>query len=234
VLVWQAATRDMNPTVPQSYIDRHLADDPARASAEYLAEFRRDIEGFVALEVVEAAVIPGRHELPRPEHTRYHAFCDPSGGSSDSMTLVITHMAGNRVIIDLIRERRAPFNPDACVKEFSDTLRSFGISTLVGDHYGGEWPRSQFKKHGASYKPADQTKSDLYLHLLPLLNSGRIRTARSSAPDQPIGRPRAPHLARRQGLNRPHARRSRRHRQRRRRRRGAGGPGGDPSQAEVR
>jgi hypothetical protein len=42
VLVWQAATRDMNPTVPQSYIDRHLADDPARASAEYLAEFRRD------------------------------------------------------------------------------------------------------------------------------------------------------------------------------------------------
>ena len=33
---------------------------------------------------------------------------------------------------------------------------------------------SQFKKHGASYKPADQTKSDLYLHLLPLLNSGRI------------------------------------------------------------
>jgi len=174
VLIWQAATRDMNPTVPQSYIARHLADDPARASAEYLAEFRRDIEGFVSLEGVEAAVIPGRHELPRLEHTRYHAFCDPSGGSSDSMTLVITHMAGNRVILDLIRERRAPFNPDACVKEFSDTLRSFGISTLVGDHYGGEWPRSQFKKHGVSYKPADQTKSDLYLHLLPLLNSGRI------------------------------------------------------------
>ena len=52
VLVWQAATRDMNPTVPQSYIDRHLADDPARASAEYLAEFRRDIEGFVSVVAV--------------------------------------------------------------------------------------------------------------------------------------------------------------------------------------
>jgi hypothetical protein len=47
---------------------------------------------------------------------------------------------------------------------------SSAARTLVGDHYGGEWPRSQFKKHGASYKPADQTKSDLYLHLLPLLN----------------------------------------------------------------
>jgi hypothetical protein len=31
VLVWQAATRDMNPSVPQSYIDRHVAEDAARA-----------------------------------------------------------------------------------------------------------------------------------------------------------------------------------------------------------
>src|SRR5262249_10242308 len=30
VLVWQAPTRDMNATVPQSYIDAHVADDPAK------------------------------------------------------------------------------------------------------------------------------------------------------------------------------------------------------------
>jgi hypothetical protein len=32
VLVWQAATRDMNATVPQAYLDAHVADDAARAS----------------------------------------------------------------------------------------------------------------------------------------------------------------------------------------------------------
>ena len=32
VLVWKAATRDMNASVPQSYIDQHMAEDPARAS----------------------------------------------------------------------------------------------------------------------------------------------------------------------------------------------------------
>ena len=44
MLVWQAATRDMNATVPQSYIDAHMEEDPARATAEYLAQFRSDLE----------------------------------------------------------------------------------------------------------------------------------------------------------------------------------------------
>ena len=54
-MVWQADTRSMNPGVPQSYIDKHIAEDAARASAEYGAQFRSDIEGFVAREVVDAA-----------------------------------------------------------------------------------------------------------------------------------------------------------------------------------
>jgi hypothetical protein len=38
-VVWQAATRDMNAMVPQRYIDARVADDPARAAAEYGAQF---------------------------------------------------------------------------------------------------------------------------------------------------------------------------------------------------
>jgi hypothetical protein len=174
VLVWQAGTRDMNSTVPQSYIDRHLADDPARAAAEYLATFRSDIERFVSLDVIEAAVIQGRHELPRAEGIKYYSFVDPSGGSSDSMTLAVCHMAGTRVIVDLIREVRAPFSPDSVVKEFSDVLRLSGVATVVGDRYASQWPRERFKVHGIEYRVSDKVKSDLYLHLLPLLNSGRV------------------------------------------------------------
>ena len=40
-LLWKAATRTMNPSVPQSVIDEAMARDPASAMAEYLAEFRR-------------------------------------------------------------------------------------------------------------------------------------------------------------------------------------------------
>jgi hypothetical protein len=56
ILVWQAATRDMNSSVPRSFIDAHMADDPARAQAEYLAQFRTDVEGFVPPKIVEACV----------------------------------------------------------------------------------------------------------------------------------------------------------------------------------
>src|SRR5262249_8107788 len=103
VLVWQAPTRTMNPSVRQTFIDQHLAEDPARASAEYLAEFRSDIEGFVSREAAEACVVQGRFELPPTSRGGYVAFVDPSGGSADSMTLAVARREqdGRAVLVAL-------------------------------------------------------------------------------------------------------------------------------------
>src|SRR6516164_4854618 len=87
VLVWKAATRTMDPTVPQKVIDDALQEDPSKAGAEYLAEFRSDIETFVDREVVESAVVVGRHELAPVSGVQYVAFVDPSGSAADAMTL---------------------------------------------------------------------------------------------------------------------------------------------------
>jgi hypothetical protein len=134
VLVWQADTRSMNPGVPQSYIDKHVAEDAARAAAEYGAQFRSDIEGFVAREVVDAATVPGRYELPPISGNAYSAFVDPSGGSADSMTLAIAHRdKDGRAVLDAARERRPPFSPDDVVIEFSRLLKSYGIRRVTGD-----------------------------------------------------------------------------------------------------
>jgi hypothetical protein len=174
VLVWQAATREMNSTVPQSIIDEAIEADPASAAAEYGAKFRSDVESFVSREAIEAAVIAGRYELPRSEHTCYFGFADPSGGSADSMTLAVAHMQGDRVVIDAIRERRPPFSPDDVVLEFVATLKSYGITTIHGDHYAGEWPAERFRVHGVRYEVAEKAKTALYQELLPLLNSRRL------------------------------------------------------------
>ena len=48
ILVWQAATLAMNPTVPKRVVDEALESDQAWAAAEYLAEFRSDLQGFVS------------------------------------------------------------------------------------------------------------------------------------------------------------------------------------------
>lgn len=45
---------------------------------------------------------------------------------------------------------------------------------VVGDAWGAEFVREQFKKHGIGYRISDKAKSPLYLEFLPLLNSGRV------------------------------------------------------------
>jgi hypothetical protein len=175
VLAWKADTRTMNPTVPQSVIDEAYERDPASAAAEYGAEFRRDIETFIAREVIEAAVVPDRHELPPVPGVRYVAFTDPSGGSADSMTLAIAHHdKDGRRVLDAVRERRPPFSPDGVVQEFTDLLKLYRIAKVTGDRYAGEWPRERFRVHGVRYELSDQPKSDLYRDLLPRLNSGTV------------------------------------------------------------
>ena len=175
VLVWKAATRTMNPSVPQRFIDEALERDPAHATAEYLAEFRSDIEAFISREAVDAAVIPGRFELAPANRVQYYAACDPSGGSQDSFTLAICHAErGGKIVIDAIRERKPPFSPEAVTDEFCDLLKSYRVRTVHGDRYAGEWPRERFRKSGVTYELFEQTASDNFRDLLPLLNAGRV------------------------------------------------------------
>ncbi len=172
-LVWKAPTWIMNPTVPQSFLDEEYDRDPVAADAEYGAEFRSDVAAFITREAVEAAVHTGRIELAPGMGVQYRAFTDPSGGISDSMTLAIAHKEGDRIILDVLREARPPFNPDTVVTEFTAVLRDYGITEVKGDHYAGEWPREAWRKNGISYIVSEYFKSDIYLNWLPILNAGR-------------------------------------------------------------
>jgi hypothetical protein len=157
VLVWRAPTRVMNPTVPQSVIDEATEADPASAAAEYGAEFRTDVETFIAREVVDAAVVPGRHELPPVAGVPYVAFVDPGGGSADSMTLAVAHRdTDGRGILDAMRERRPPFSPEDVVLEFVGLMKSYWVRQVTGDRYAGEWPRERFGVHGVEYLVAEK------------------------------------------------------------------------------
>jgi hypothetical protein len=172
VLVWKAPTWVMNPTVPQSFIDREYERDPAKASGELGAEFRTDVSSYITREAVEAVVSPDvRERGPLPRMT-YTAFCDPSGGASDSMTIGIAHREGNVGILDAIRERRPPFSPESVVEEFAGLMRRYGIRRVRGDRYAGLWPADAFRRYGITYIPAEKTKSQIYQDFLPILNSG--------------------------------------------------------------
>lgn len=173
-LVWKASTREMNPTINPKIIEQAEERDPARAAAEYGAEFRQDIEAFVNREVVEACVIAGLHERPPVAGIEYSAFVDPSGGSNDAMTLCIGHREDERILIDCLRERSPPFSPEGVVREFTDSLKTYNVYAVTGDRYAGEWPREQFRKLGIEYRIAEKPRSDLYRDMLPALNSATV------------------------------------------------------------
>jgi len=174
ILVAKGSSRDFNPSLSQKVVDRAYERDAAAAAAEFGGEFRSDLERFISLEVVEGCVPRGCYERAPASGVIYFGFCDPSGGSDDSMTLAITHRdRDGRAILDVLRERRPPFSPENVVAEFAQLLKSYRLVRIEGDHYAGAWPIERFRIHGITYEPCARPKSELYADLLPLLNSGR-------------------------------------------------------------
>jgi hypothetical protein len=174
ILVAQGASRTFNPTLSEEFVRRACERDPAAASAEYLAEFRTDIESFITREAIDACVQSGVRERPPIPGITYTASIDPaSGGGPDSMTLAIAHRdRDGRGILDCVREARPPFSPQNVVEEFKSTLAQYSVGRVTGDRWGGEFVREPFTP--IRYELAEQPKSDFYRDFLPLVNSNRI------------------------------------------------------------
>jgi hypothetical protein len=152
-----------------------FARDRAAASSEWLAEFRNDIAAFVPRELVQACVDDGEVERPYDRKHRYVAFVDPSGGSSDSMTLAIGHREKEITVVAVVREIVAPFDPESATEEFAGTLKGYNITRVTGDRYAGEWVRQSFEKRSITYTASELPKSGLYVDFLPKLNSKTLR-----------------------------------------------------------
>jgi len=174
-LVWRGTSLEMNPALDPGVVEAAREEDAPAAAAEYDAEFRDDIGQFVPREVIDAVTVPGRRELLPVPSIRYVAAIDPSGGSSDSMTLAIGHSEAKAPVLDAIREVRPPFSPENVVAEFAALLRSYRVRTVTGDRYGGEWCREPFRRHGIEYVLAERTASDIFRDSLSLLTSARAQ-----------------------------------------------------------
>lgn len=173
VLIVQGASRDLNPSLPAQVVEDALRDDPEAARAEWLGQFRDDVAAFIERGTVEGAVRAGPLELPFTSGHHYAAFADPSGGGPDGFTLAIGHREGERVIVDVLRERKR-LAPGAVVVEYAALLKTYGIARVMGDKYAGSWPEQEFARHGITYEAAARPKSELYLDALAMLNSGRV------------------------------------------------------------
>lgn len=175
ILVIQAGTSTLNPTMDARKIARAMAADPESAASEWEGGFRNDISGYLDDETIEAAVDRSRpEELPPQRSIQYRAFCDASGGRKDSFTLAIGHLEGEKVVLDVVRGVKPPFDPANVIAEYAALLKEYRCVKVRGDNYSAEWVASAWRQAGITYEKSEIAKSGLYVETLPLWMRGLI------------------------------------------------------------
>ena len=177
VLVWQATAPEMNPTLSVDYLTRMEQDDPDAYLSEVLGEFRLGVstlhDGPTLFEAVESGV----RERAAVQGTRYVADTDAASGTAtakDAWGLGIAHREGDRVILDVTRAWKPPFNPSNVVAEIATLLRSYRITSVSGDRYAPGFVDEAFRAQGIKYEQRDRDTSTVLLDLVPLVNAGRV------------------------------------------------------------
>jgi len=177
VLVIQASSRQLNPTLDASLIERALEDDPAAARSEWQGQWRDDLASYVDIELIENAVDFGVKVRPPREGVSYCGFVDAASGvGQDSFAVGIAHKEeSGAVVLDLAHEIRPPFNPQAAIAETSVLMKSYGVEACTGDKYAAGFVLEGFAQHGIAYSYSERDRSAIYVEALPLFTSGRAR-----------------------------------------------------------
>ncbi len=174
ILVWDAPSMLMNPTLDQSVIDEAMQEDRASALAEFGGQWRENIANWLPREVIEAVVKRGRLELLPRTGEKYRGFVDVSGGRQESSSLAIAHRDNGKVILDYTKEYRSPHSPNSAISDMSEKLKRFKIRQVVADNYAAEFVVDAFQTHGISCTKSKLSKSNLYLELLPAICSESV------------------------------------------------------------
>jgi hypothetical protein len=173
LLVVQASTHTMNPTIAREFLEKEQEADPEAYLREYEAQFVDTLSSAFSRESVEECIVSGRRELPFREGCNYQAGTDPAGGGQDEFCLSICHREGEKVIQDCLRAYRSR-RPADVVIDMAKVLKVYNLSKVTGDKNSGEWVRQAFQDQGISYEVAELTASEYFLELIPLVNQGNI------------------------------------------------------------
>jgi len=176
-LVVRGTTMQFNPTFDAKIIDRQLAEDSQRYSAEYLSEWRDDLSNYITRDLIEAAVDVGVAVRPHDPLHRYTSFVDASSGGPDSFTCAVAHKEGDVAILDCVVEVRPPFSAATATTDIAAVLKSYRLVETMGDHHARAWVVAEFARHGITFnaRPSGMDRSALYLETASLFSAGRVR-----------------------------------------------------------
>jgi hypothetical protein len=177
ILVVHGATLDFHRSPElEAFVERALQRNPVAARAEYLAEFRSDLEGFVSLEVIRACT--GAHvELPPAAGNKHVAGLDlASGSGEDALGFSICHHDRmlDKIVVDYVRAWQPPFSPSGVLAEVADICRAYDVETVIGDRFAYNFAREMLRGADMGFRVSDKTTSVCFSELAPMLNANEV------------------------------------------------------------
>ena len=175
ILVVRAPSRTMNSSLRQSVVDRAMERDPASARAEYLAEWRDDVDTFVTADVIDACVVSGRTALPPGVGITPVCFVDVSGGVNDShvCSIAVRHPDNDKAALAALRELKSA-DTAFVVREFASLMREYGVHEAWSDRYGSRWVLDAFEREGIRLHYSSKSRSEIYLECLFAMRAQRV------------------------------------------------------------
>ncbi len=180
LLVWRLDSASMNPSLDRDFLAAEERRDPDYFRREYLAEFWESASCYLPPEMVDAAVVPGRHEMLPNAHAFYTAALD-SGFRGDNFAFaVVFRTTENRIIQAALRcwrgSRSKPVNLAATIEEIVSILRQFGITRIAGDQHCAEPIRQALAAQGIDFvqRTTLGNRSQCFNTFRTLVTSGQI------------------------------------------------------------
>lgn len=182
-LTIKAATRLMNPTIPQAFIDKEFKRDPDNAAREFGAEFAETVSGFFAscIDQLKACFSFNVADMPYEAGNEYYSAIDQSGlAGRDKFGYAIAHKDSryNKIIVDCVREWDTK-NADIILEEIRQLNTVYHCRDITKDGYAGGWVTNALEKRGLTVYDSERLPV-IYVNLKTLVLAQRL-----ALPDHP-------------------------------------------------
>lgn len=157
VLVWNQPSWELNPSLRDDFLLAEFRRDEEFFWREYGAQFWESAAMFLPGQLVDAAVVRGRAELPPQPGVMYTGALD-AAFKSGAFAFCVVHRVGEKVVADCLRSWRGtkarPVALAATLDEICLTLRRYAISKIYGDSFCSEPIKQALAAKGVQFEQA--------------------------------------------------------------------------------
>ena len=145
-LTLRAATRQINPLIPEASIAKERERDESSAEREYDAIFCQQVDNFFSQAEIDACfVLTG--DSPFDGSYSYFMSLDQAGGGQDFFACTICHRHKDKIIVDVLREWDSK-DLDKIFYEIDILAKQYSVMTPSHDRYASGYVSNKLRAIG--------------------------------------------------------------------------------------